>query len=613
MINSDSWTITDGGLDPAPCDGSCTGALTIWDGSSWGNGLPDNTKPTQISGNYDTSVSGDLESCDCVIDAGVNVNVKSGHYLSVKNLTNNGTLIIEDKGSFVQTDDNATLDGTGTYQIHKTTPTYLDYDYTYWSSPIDNETIGSVFATNPSNRIFKFTTANFLDLYSGYGHPQTSGSPDSYDDNADDWQNVSGATVLQAGKGYIAMGEGSPFPLVLPPTGTQTQSVVFDGGKPNNGVITVPVTLDKYNQDNDDTPGTYSGADSFHTNLNLIGNPYASAIDIAALRTDPANAAILEGTFYLWTHDTQITSGGGPWAWNFTNDDYATITVDAGGVFSQVGAGNGSGSEASQFIASGQGFMANVTDNGEVTFNNSMRVTGENTHFLKATNTTQVDQIWVNLTQPETGLIRKTLIGFYDTATDDYQAGQDGQRMQNGQSADFYSLIPGDSRHFAIQNLATFTVNKKVSLGVKVTQTGIYEINLDKVAGLFETQAIYLNDLLTGLQYNLSNLEPYQFEVADGEVGEINDRFELVFISATASDQDAIIDQVTVFPNPSKNIFNINVPFDGQIEITIYDVTGKIVKQQNAKQINLTNYAKGIYFVKIKINGQQTIKKLLLN
>jgi hypothetical protein len=205
------------------------------------------------------------------------------------------------------------------------------------------------------------------------------------------------------------------------------------------------------------------------------------------------------------------------------------------------------------------------------------------------------------------------LIGFYDTATDDYQAGQDGQRMQNGQSADFYSLIPGDSRHFAIQNLATFTVNKKVSLGVKVTQTGIYEINLDKVAGLFETQAIYLNDLLTGLQYNLSNLEPYQFEVADGEVGEINDRFELVFISATASDQDAIIDQVTVFPNPSKNIFNINVPFDGQIEITIYDVTGKIVKQQNAKQINLTNYAKGIYFVKIKINGQKTIKKLLLN
>lgn len=65
------------------------------------------------------------------------------------NVVNDGIIDVAN-GSFVQTDDLATLTGTGTYKVNKTTGAYVNYDYIYWSSPLDNETLGSVFAENPT-------------------------------------------------------------------------------------------------------------------------------------------------------------------------------------------------------------------------------------------------------------------------------------------------------------------------------------------------------------------------------------------------------------------------------------------------------------------------------
>ena len=488
----------------------CTANTTTWNGTAWSNGMPDATKPTIINANYDSD-TGNLDCCSLTVNAGSTITVKAGKYINIKSdFENNGTIIIQHEGSLVQEMDTP-ITGSGSYEIHKTTPTYLDYDYTYWSSPMQSESIGNVFATNPASYIFSLNTANFLDRYSG-GHPQTTGTSDTFDDNNNDWQHADATTVMQPGKGYITMGAGSAFPLVLPPTDTQTQSVVFNTGKVNNGNISVPVTLDEYNQTNLNTPGTYTGADSFHTNANLIGNPYPSAIDISLLRTDPANASILEGSFYFWTHDTAIATGGGPWAWNFTNDDYSTVGVDAGGVVSITGAGNNTGTSANRYIASCQGFLANVTGNGNVTFTNSMRVTGNNTHFLSSgTEETEIDKFWLNLTNAE-ALFRQILIGFYDTASDGYQAGQDVARLENGNNVDFYSLIAGDERHFAIQNLASFSNEKTIPLGLKLIEAGMYSIALDQVVGLFEHQNVFLYDSKNNQLLNLSNA-PYKFYV----------------------------------------------------------------------------------------------------
>ncbi len=76
---------------------------------------------------------------------------------------------------------------------------------------------------------------------------------------------------------------------------------------------------------------------------------------------------------------------------------------------------------------------------------------------------------------------------------------------------------------------------------------------------------------------------------------------------------------VSILPNPSNGSFKLQ--FDGlksgKIDISIYDVTGKLVYQNNHQVINtLTNFdidvKRGLYFVKIEHNEQIIIKKLMI-
>jgi N-acetylneuraminic acid mutarotase len=65
-----------------------------------------------------------------------------------------------------------------------------------------------------------------------------------------------------------------------------------------------------------------------------------------------------------------------------------------------------------------------------------------------------------------------------------------------------------------------------------------------------------------------------------------------------------------IYPNPTDNMLNIEVNNAGQqvLEIEIYTITGKLIYQKEYKsihaqfveQINLTDYAKGIYLMKVK-------------
>jgi hypothetical protein len=302
--------------------GGCL-STTTWDGNIWDNGIPDNTKTAVINANYN---NGSFICCELNITSSGFLTINGGEYVQIeKDIENDGTIEILHEGSLVQINDAATVTGTGNYIVHKTTTPYVQHDYTYWSSPIKQETIGSVFANNPSNYIYKFETANFSDTNSGSSFPQTTPGADTFDDNGDAWQPVSSTHILTPGVGYIAMGE---FLSSYPGTQTVIFSETGNNGAFNNGVINVPVVLDYYNQNG------LSGYDSYNTNSNLIGNPYPSAINIHDFYN--ANSSILEGTFYFWTHDTPVSSTApGPYIYNFTNDDYAVATTD-GTVLSYV-------------------------------------------------------------------------------------------------------------------------------------------------------------------------------------------------------------------------------------------------------------------------------------
>ena len=73
------------------------------------------------------------------------------------------------------------------------------------------------------------------------------------------------------------------------------------------------------------------------------------------------------------------------------------------------------------------------------------------------------------------------------------------------------------------------------------------------------------------------------------------------------------INAFSIYPNPTNGIVNISSNGNELSELTVKDITGKIVLVKNFQSvisINLDNYGKGVYIVDIKNNLGITSKKI---
>ncbi len=547
----------------------------------------DNTNGVSFASN-NIHAAGDLH----IIHNTSPLTVTANHYILAGNALkndNNTHFIMQHEGSFVQSKNGADLNtgvNNSTFEVHKTTTPYVMYDYTYWSSPLENQALSTVFAANNANYIFSFNTANFSDEHSG-NYPQATGTADSYDDNGDDWQLENG--TMTKGKGYIAMGEGATFPVTPPTLTTTTQSVIFQNGKVNNGLININVVKDLYNTTN-------GSGNSYNKNDNLLGNPYPSAISASQFLTENAN---LGGTLYFWTHDTAISTGiSGPNYYNFTNDDYATWN-GSGGTAAHAGSPVPNGN-----IASGQGFFVTATTAGQVKFDNDMRVISNNNLFYRPAN-----RVWLDLTNSN-GLFRQILIGFFDDATDGEDRLYDGLRLENGTNWDFYSILNGQK--MAIQGLSTFSEDKVIPLGVEIIQAGTFEISIAQTEADLNTATIYLKDNLLNITHDLKQSS---YQVAINTLGNIDNRFELVFQRDALNVDDNILASNLIVSNYNEN--QIKIDANKTISnLKIYDVLGKtlINTKENDKTIILNspvNTATVLFIQTTFTDGTVAVKKFI--
>ncbi len=557
--------------------------FTVWDDTtkSWSNGAPTNTKKAFIDTPYNTNDAGnpgDFTACECETKAGITLTVGANKYIKIGNdLINNGKIYIQDDGSLIQENQNVTISGTN-FKIEKTTTPYRMYDYTYWSSPIVSADLGTVFAANPQNRIYSFTTANFDD---------TDG--DTYDDNGDDWTLASG--TMTTGKGYIVMGEGAQFPVPNPiPTTTQQQTVQFIG-KINNGDVWIPVTLDA-------NPG-----DAF-TNQNLIGNPYPSAISTPAFLAK--NSSVIGGTLYFWTHNDQISTITGPDTYNFTNDSYVTYVSGTGGVL-----GNCSGCTIpTDYIASGQSFFVDASIAGNVLFNNAMR-SPINNNFYRSSEEGK-NRIWIDM-NTNTNDFRQILIGFFNEATNGADRDYDGKRIENGDSFDFYSLIGTDK--YAVQGVPSLIDEKIIPIGIEAPVTCNTTFSIRQFEGDLDQVNVYIKDNYLDI---LHNLKQENYTAAINQTGNINDRFEIVFSRNSLSTNSNTISNSNELLVANKDEQILVKSLTGKIikNIKVFDVLGKLQYQNdfNTTEILLNtsfNHA-SVYFIQTTLdNGQVLTKKII--
>lgn len=497
--------------------GTQTVGSTIYT-SSWSNGLPDKTKEAIIAGTYNAT-TGSFEACNLTVSGTLNMNGGTTNFVRVnENLAITGSFTIGDTESLVTVNESASITGSIT-KLESSTPLNNFRDFTYWSSPVQGANIGTVFSGVDPNRIFQW-------------QEPSSGSFGA-------WLVASG-TMINA-KGYISEA----------PSGAAQHNISFSG-TPNNGVIGKSLGFDPTNTGN-------GGG------FNLIGNPYPSAINADTFINEADNSE-LDGTIWLWTHNTAIVDNPGI-DMDFTVDDYATYNLSGGTAATSGGAiptGN---------IGSAQGFFVRALSAGTAFFNNPMRLDGQNNQFFRGSGTKkslneEKDRIWLDITSNEGGAFNQILIGFFDKATDGFDRGYDGLKFNGGNYISFYSKI-GEDR-YAIQGLGSYSSDKQVSLGLDTYITQTFKISISQIEGILKTEEVYLVDNELGIVHDLKTSD-YEFEIT--ETGFYTDRFTLQFNKSVLGVNEEVLDNDFLVINDNGTLrLRSN---SSLTDVKVYDMLGR--------------------------------------
>jgi hypothetical protein len=511
---------------------------TTWNGTIWSNGNPDSTTKAIFGALYTSAGSGagNLQACSLEVLTNAIVTVSSGDTFTIQNEVKIPSsmlptaLILEDSSNLIQVNNVVNTDYI--YYRRNSMP-IKQYDYTYWSSPVQNQTLAA-FSPN-SSVAYKWDTGIY------------------------NWAYVSAASTMVPATGYIVRApDVAPF--------NPTTNNVFNGeffGIPNNGDITTPVSA--------------SGAND----LNLLGNPYPSALDADSflIYNQPLNGGSLASTMYFWTHNTPYTAN------NYTNNDYASYNL-TGGIGTMAPSNPCAGCNSAipnGKVAAGQSFFIHALSSGIATYTNAMRF-GVNNQFFKSnavTNAIEKNRFWLDISNNE-GLYKQLLVGYIEGATNVIDAAFDGASLDIGNPIMIYSIA--DNTKLGIQGKALpFNQNDEIAIGYKSTVAGTFEFKLSNFDGLFLNQDIYIEDTVQNVYYNLKNGN-YSFVT---EVGTFDNRFKIHFTNPTALNTNTL-NEKTFIVYQANNQMVVNSGTINMKQLALYDIQGRLIKMYDVK--NTTEY-----------------------
>ncbi|MCF6349422.1 MAG: hypothetical protein L3J23_00125 [Flavobacteriaceae bacterium] len=545
----------------------CVGApLYIWDGSAWST-PGDGSTPTIndnviINGSYFSNLhGGSIDACSITISLDQAFFLDAGDHLNVaEDIINDGGLIfLNPESSLVQIDDNATVSGSGKYFTKVRTTTLQDADrFTYFSSP----------TTNDDFSVFDYENANW-----------------DYDATTQEWRFLGDGTATDAmipGLGYAIQG-GNAI----------AEEITFFEAY-NNGVITQPLSFDVYNNVVGDFPNPAATDDD----SNLVGNPYPSAISAFDLITTNNISNV-----YIWNHLSAVgTTIGNPWV----NDDYITCTStlctaapSGGGIF------NG-------FIASGQGFFVTATDPAlnptlpvDLTFNNALRVIGNNNQFR---NNNAAESLWLDITTTQ-GYEKQIAFTFTSNGTENFDAKFESRNLGNAYGLGFYSFNNAADK-LTINDSGILINERTIPLGFYINSTTIDNatIKINHSENL-EDVNIYLKDNLLNTLHDLK-VDGYQMPIT--QTGEFNERLEIIFTKEVLNTANETLNSNLIITNQNENQIKINM-LNGDIitNFKIFDTLGRLLTETKPNRSDFvvnSNAPKGqILFIKVKLESGQVL------
>lgn len=419
--------------------------IPVWTGT-WSI-PPDKGSNVVFQADYQTAMHGDLTVNTVTVEDGVTLTVSNGGHIECYNnaVTNgSGKIVVKNQGNFVQRCGKAAI--IRPYiEMEKISRPMSDLDYVYWGVPVSE----NIYSQIPGllDRRYRWQ----------------SGTADGA------WQNFG---TTSPGEGFITR-----IPNTAPFNATPTAVNFTMRGTANNGSVFVNVD-------------SFDSSSIIYGNAVLLANPYPCALDAATFLDHPNNTE-LGGTLSFWTSFTPISElNTGLNFYNYNEADYATWnrTGGTGTKASTDTTGNDSLRPTGK-IASGQGFFVHAFADGQIEFDNSMRlVPNVNTQFFRTSENTNVSQeqqksrFWLNF-KDEHGGFRQMLVGYVQNATNGIDRNFDGSSVTTS-TIDVYTLV--DNKKLNIQGRALpFDPTDVLPIGFRVEEQGIFTLFMDSYDGLF--------------------------------------------------------------------------------------------------------------------------------
>jgi hypothetical protein len=317
--------------------------------------------------------------------------------------------------------------------------------------------------------------------------------------------------------------------------------------------------------------------------LQVIGNPYASAINFNSIYNDNSSSGAIANTYYLW--DPELTGSSGVGA-------FVTLTDDGTGTDNYVyNVAPASPIDLHGRIESSSAFFINAVGAGTITINESDKSSGSATVLRPAFNNDPVKYIRANLYSNNTGegpiLKDGALVLFNNTFSDSVIWMEDAMKLNNSNENIAIDkndhLVSIEKRRFVDKN-DTVVYN----LSQLQQQSYILELVANDVGDSTISASLYDNYLNTSIPVNLSGLTTDSFTITSDIASANVNRFKLIFNKDTLpgnNSEGEQEDSLSVIKNIVYNtsmqngtlMLNWNNVPEGNYLIGLYDNIGQSI------------------------------------
>jgi len=364
-----------------------------------------------------------------------------------------------------------------------------------------------------------FLNSNFIGVATLPG-----GNTPAYGLNANG-AGLAGTYTVPVGNGYDCFFRGNLLtqtaaalttPAAAGTFPTESAATTTATGTLNQG----PVTFKDWYTPSSTTLGSVSQL------FNLVGNPYASAIDLNTMQSASTTTGI---------YATPLSGGSG-----ITSFIYELIPTGtyAGqyGVWTVGGTSATATGGASQFIASGEGFFVQATGTSTLIFNESAKATSTNANsFGVMARRLNAAAINPAIASPllrlkmalDTTYAEETLIQFKPAASTNYVFNEDAPHRAGSGPVHFASRS-ADSIALTINSMP-LQISQTIPLNVYAQNDGVYTINMTQPAPLPALYDVWLMDGYKKDSLDIKNNPTYSFDISNADANSYGSgRFTLV-------------------------------------------------------------------------------------